>query len=144
MLPVFEQLVPYFKTWLRAFVPGAIFAYLSSKLIHAEFATEIIFYDLVILFVIGKILLQFGSLIIDILTDVFSIGPILQPENFKRLQYLFGSACGIFVALIICWLCNCISIHFFDKETRDYYSLLAIVLGFIASIVSFIAKATKR
>lgn len=144
MLPIFEQLIPYFKTWLKAFIPGVIFAYLSSKLLDTEFATEIIFYDLIILFVIGKILIQSGSLIIEIITDIFSIDTNLQPENFKHLKYIFASACGIFAILIICWICNYISSHFFAKDIKDYYYLLLIILGFITSIVSFVTKATKR
>lgn len=144
MLTIFEQLTPYIKTWLKAFIPGVVFAYLSSKLLHIEFATEIVFYDIIILFIIGKVLIQSGSLIIEIVTDIFSIDPSLQPKNFGHLKYIFGSACGIFTILIICWICNYISSHLFAKDTKDYYYLLLIILGFITSIISFIAKATKR
>ncbi len=144
MLSIFEQLTPYIKTWLKAFIPGVVFSYLSSKLLHTEFATEIIFYDLIILFIIGKILIQSGSLIIKIVIDILTIDPTLQPEKLKHLKYIFGSACGIFAILIICWLCNYISSHFFDKDCKDYYYLLLIILGFIMSIISFITKAIKR
>ncbi len=140
---IFEKLFLYFKTWIKAFIPGVIFAYLSSKLLHTEFATEIIFYDIIILFVIGKVLIQVGFPIIEIITDILSIDHTLQPENFKHLKYIFGSACGIFAILTICWICNHVSSHFFDKD-KDYYYLLLVILGLLASIVSFVTKARKR
>ncbi len=36
MLSIFEQLTPHIKTWLKAFIPGVVFAYLSSKLLHTS------------------------------------------------------------------------------------------------------------
>lgn len=49
---------------------------------------------------------------------ILSIDPTLQPENFKYLKYMFGSACGIFAVLTICWICNHISSHFLTKIAK--------------------------
>lgn len=141
-----ERLISIFWKWFNAFLPGLLFAYLMELWLKEEIATGQIFYDAIIFFVIGKVLIVLGKIIIDPLSFLLgaekSSSDALK-ERVYHLKYIFRSATGVFGALALCWIgINIFDLFNLNNESWPYLALA--ILGLLISIIVFIAKVPKR
>ncbi len=112
------------EKWLRGFAPGIVFVFICETLLEMVVSTGFFGYDMVLLFIEGKLLTWAG-------------GKLLKLIGKEHLPRTFYSATGIFVALILCWV-GCFVKELLRGETEIYFSLILILLGFALLCVAVI------
>lgn len=121
-----NQLLNVGERWFRGFAPGIVFVLICESLLEMRVSTGFFGYDVVLLFVEGKLLTWAGE-------------KILKRIGKENLPRGFYSAAGIFIALLLCWV-GCFVKELLREETEIYFSLILILLGFALFTVALLKK----
>lgn len=141
MKEIFERFIPYFKNWLFAFIPGVCFAFLAYEILRLDFSFDSIFYDAATFFVIGKIILSLGAIVVSPISLVLQTeadASESKQQTIKKLKYIFNAAVGTFLALVLCFAGLWIS------AKSDYSEIIFILAGLCISVAAFVVKMAKR
>lgn len=145
MNELIKNISPYTRPFLQRLIPGVMFAAIASEFRLLDIGMDNIILDTIICFVLGSITLPMGAFVIRLFSPSNDETDEARMEYIQKIQYIFSSATGVFLALLICWIGDALSsIDTFENENKTYFYLGVIILGAIISVISFLIKMAKR
>lgn len=140
-----EKITPLLKPFFIRLTPGVMFATIASEFQILDMGMDNWFFDTIICFVYGAIIIAIGAPFIKIFSPKNIEGDEAKIASIQKIQYIFSASAGVFVALLICWIGDLIiRLDLFEDNKKSYFYLGVIILGFVISIITFLIKMARK